>query len=178
MTTIKQSEAIPSSYPAAPAGLSDAAAALNSSTIWQRIENYIAYRWTARAVSWVVEGPGEWVPPLAPATVSTVQIWDGGQWITETLTPSPLGGYQLDAVGPYRFDASVGSGNAPAAVLEAYRRLAEYLAAEAKIDAGVTKTANVVGDLRIETERNVSWIARALINSGAADLLRPYRRAQ
>ena len=33
--------------------------------VWQRIESYVAYRWTPRAVTWIVEGCGEWYPPLA-----------------------------------------------------------------------------------------------------------------
>ena len=94
-TTIKQSEAIPTDYPAAPS-LSTAAAALDEQMIWQRIESYIAYRWTSRAVVWTVEGPGEWHAPLTPATVSTVEVWSrANEWETATLDASPLGGYCL-----------------------------------------------------------------------------------
>ena len=73
---IEQVEVIPATYPAVT-GLSVAAAALDPAMIWQRIEDYIAYRWTARAVVWTVEGPGEWEPPLTPSTVSAVEVWGG-----------------------------------------------------------------------------------------------------
>ncbi len=53
-TTLKETEAIAAAYPATPAGLSTAAAALDPDVIWQRIESYIAHRWTARSVVWTV----------------------------------------------------------------------------------------------------------------------------
>ena len=58
--TLKQDEAVPT-YPATPTGLSTAAAAINASVIWSRIEAYVWTRWTSRAVVWTVEGPGEWM---------------------------------------------------------------------------------------------------------------------
>jgi hypothetical protein len=54
--TIKQTEAIPASYP----GDGDPA-------IWQRLESYIAHRFTSRAVVWIVEGCGEWTAAGGPA---------------------------------------------------------------------------------------------------------------
>lgn len=111
--TLKQIEAIPANYPAAPAGLSVAAAALEPAMIWQRIESYIAHRWTARAVIWTVEGPGDWEAPLTPAILGLVEVWTGTAWAAVTLTASPLGGYALPAEGPYRISASVGVGIAP-----------------------------------------------------------------
>ena len=45
-------------------------------------------------MQWTVEGPGEFVPPLSPATISTVEVWSSADaWEVVTLTPSPLGGY-------------------------------------------------------------------------------------
>lgn len=175
-TTIQQAEAAPPTYPPVPEGLSVAAAALNSAAVWQRIESYVGYRWTARAIVWVVEGPGGWVPPLMPATIATVEKWDDQQWDMAEAGPSPLGGLCFPSTGPYRVTGSVGGGDVPPAVTEAYRRLAEYLAAEGEMPGGATKIASGLGELRNETERAANWIARALINSGAADLLRPYRR--
>ncbi len=175
-TTIQQVEAGPETYPPLPEGLSVAAAALSSAAIWQRIESYVGFRWTERNVVWVVEGPGDWAPPLMPANVLHVDIWDDLQWDTAELDPTPLGGYRLPKEGPYRFEATVGGGDVPAAITEAFRRLAEYLAAEGEMPGGATKIANGLGELRFETERSINWIARALINSGAADLLRPFRR--
>lgn len=170
--TIKQTEAIPESYPAVT--VSDAASPFTD-TAWQRLESYIAHRFTARAATWVVEGPGEWCPPLTPATITTAEIWNGAAWETITADPAPLG-LCLTGDGPYRFTANVGGGTAPAAVIEACRRLAEYLSGEAGTPGASTEKVNA-GPVGVETTRSPAWLAKAMENSGAADLLRPYRRA-
>ena len=113
--TLKQDEAVPASYPATPTSLSTAAAAINAAVIWSRIEAYVTTRWTARAVVWTVEGPGEWVPILVPATIASVDIWTGTGWETTTPAASPLGGYQL-ACATYRMTGTVGGGVVPEAV--------------------------------------------------------------
>ena len=175
--TTQQSEAIPASYPTAPSGLSTAAAALDASMVWQRIESYVAHRWTARAVIWIVEGAGDWCAPLTPATVSATETWQNYAWATATLNPTAYGGYVLPGDGPYRFTASVGSGTPPDAVLNAYRRLAEYMAEDTGTFSGATSESSDIGPVTLSVTRNQAWMARALQNSGAADLLRPYRRA-
>jgi len=179
--TIQQTEAAPNSYPDAPSGLSTAAQALDADMIWQRIEAYLTHRWTERSVTWIAEGPGEWVPPLVPATIATVEVWSSAdEWETATIAASPLGGYFLPATGPYRFTGTVGSGSpaptVPAAVDEAFRRLAEYMAADVGT-AGATSEQTNVGPITLSHRRSASWMAMAMQNSGAGDLLRPYRRS-
>lgn len=112
---LQQIEAVPATWPDAPTGLSDGAAALPAAMIWARIEAWVAWRWTARDMSWVVSGPGDWSPPLTPVTVSTVELWDAqnGVWTATALTASPLGGYVLDGEGPYRFTGSGGDSSTP-----------------------------------------------------------------
>ncbi|HEY8066246.1 MAG TPA: hypothetical protein VIF40_16200 [Methylosinus sp.] len=175
-TTIKQDEAFPASYPPRPTGLSSAASALDAAMIWQRIEAYIAYRYAARAVIWTVEGCGEWRPPLAPTTVSVTEVWSqGGVWEATILDAAPLGGFCLSATGPYRFTASVGGGDMPAAVAEAYRRLAEYFAiARQNANPGV-RQEHVDGVMM--NLFDATALAKAMQNSGAGDLLRSFRRA-
>lgn len=173
--TTKQTEAMPASYPAIT-GLSTAAAAIKDA-VWQRVEAYIAYRWTARTITWVVEGCGEWVPPLQPATISTKEIWIGEAWESVTLAASPLGGYDLPSFGPYRMSGTVGSGTPPTNVIEAVKRLAEYMVAEHLHPGARRWRENVDGVYEAEIERSPEWLARAMQASGAADLLRPYRRA-
>lgn len=176
-TTIKEVEAIPASYPATPSGLSAGAAALDADMIWQRIESHIAYRWTARSVIWTVSECGEWEPPLTPATVATVEVWlDDAIWIVVTPVASPLGGYDLPSDGPYKITATVGSGTVPSAVNEAFKRLAEYMANDPG-RAGATSEQTNVGPITIQHQRAATWMAKAMQNSGAADLLRSYRRA-
>lgn len=166
-TLIKQTEAIPTSYPTLSPAVSD--------VVWQRIESYIAFRYSSRAVTWIVEGPGEWHPPLAPATISTIEVWSrADEWETATLDASPLGGYYLPCTGPYKFTGTVGSGSVPAAVAEAAQRLSAYMAARVT-KAGATSEAITAGSIHIEHRRSASWMAEALQNSGAADLLRNYR---
>lgn len=174
-TTIRQIEAAPSEYPDFTGTLSTAAAALSADMIWQRIESYIAWRWTARSVTWVVEGPGEWHPPLAPATVGTVEVWSrAGEWDTAALDASPLGGYWLPCTGPFRFTATVGSGDMPDSVTEAFRRLAEY-AAQKPGKGGAKSESIAAGSITISSTRDPTWLAKAMQNSGAGDLLRNLR---
>lgn len=175
-TTIKQTEALPEAYPSVSlSGLSAAAAAL-ADAAWQRIEAYTAYRWSERDVEWIVEGCGAWQPPLTPATITTVEIWRADAWEAVTLSPSPLGGYCLPG-GTFRFTGTAGGGVVPPAGEEAFRRLAEYMAADPGTPGATSERTDIPGVMSEETSRAATWMARAMANSGAGDLLRPYRRA-
>ncbi|MBJ3777869.1 hypothetical protein [Acuticoccus mangrovi] len=174
--TIKQTEGVPTSWPDHGLTLSTAAAALDEAMLWQRIEAYIVHRWSARTVAWIVEGPGGWVPPLTPATISTVEVWDcEDDWTAVELSPTPLGGFCLPSCKAYRFTGEVGGGDLPEVVGEAFRRLAEFMAATPG-KPGVMSESVTAGSVSIAHRRSPSWMADALRNSGAADLLRPYRR--
>lgn len=173
--TIKQIEGPADDYPTPPEGLSTAAAALEPALIWQRLEAWIAWRWSVRDAEWIVEGCGEWAPPLTPVTIATTERWAGEAWEAVELPPSPLGGYVLPGVGPYRFAGTAGADDdVPVAVLEAYRRLAEHTAAISYEGAGL-RSENVPDIWQGEYDQRAR--ARALQDSGAADLLRTYRRA-
>jgi len=175
--TLKQVEAIPASYPDVTpfdrfGYIEYSDAPTNEAQVWQRIEAYTAHRWTARSVVWTVEGCGAWEPPLTPATVTLVEVWEMGAWSLTTPIPSPYGSYEFAGDGPYRVTATVGGGDVPAAVQEAFRRLHEYT--RGINDSFKNETAmRQDGD----TEMVTNWTAKALQLSGAADLLRPYRRA-
>ncbi|WP_306111332.1 MULTISPECIES: hypothetical protein [unclassified Roseovarius] len=169
-------EAVPASYPDAPSGLSTEAAAVNADMIWQRIEGYIAYRFTEREVKWIVEGPGNWQPSLGPASVTAVEVWQDYAWTSTLLNASPLGGYEIKGCGPYRITADVGGMTVPEDVNEAFRRFAEYVADASVNSPTSTSEQHTVGPVTMEFQRPVNWIARALQHSGAADLLRKYRR--
>lgn len=173
--TVDIQEAAPETWPDAPSGLSEAAAALAPALVWGRLEGFIAHRWGERDCVFLAAGPGDWQPPLVPATVSTVEVWEGYAWTSATLNPSPLGGYELPGEGPYRITATVGAGGEPpAAVLEAYRRLAEYWAV-AEDHPGASSFRTNVGPVSLDEQRAPTWRARAIHLSGAADLLRPWR---
>lgn len=179
--TLKEVEAIPTEYPTVT-GLSDKAAALDADALWQRIEAYCRVRWTDRQVIWTVEGEGEWEAPLQPATLTMVEVWESGAWGECTPAASPWGGYDLPGDGPYRITSDVGGGDVPAAVLEAFRRLAEY-SVEMTADSMVTGHPSItshsvsIGDAIDESfRRPTNWTGKALDMSGAADLLRPYKR--
>ncbi len=174
--TVRQEEAVPDSLPAVPAGLSEAAAALDSAAVWARIEAYVAHRWSPREVVWVVEGAGEWIPPLTPATVSKTEVWGQIGFSEASLAPSPLGGLDLPG-GTHRITATVGGGEVPAEVQEAFRRLAEYMAETSERPGASSYSVNIGGAIIEEVTRAPAWMARAMQNSGAADLLRKYRRA-
>jgi len=181
--TVMQTEDAPASWPGAPAGLSDKAAAIEPAVLWQRLESWIAHRFAARDVTWIVEGPGAWSAPLAPATVTDAQQWGGTAWVDYPLLAGPFG-YHLPA-GQFKIVATVGGGDVPAAVAEAYRRLAEYSAEigdpfNTMQDApgASSYSSDIGGELQESFTRPSTWAARALHYSGAADLLRPYRRAR
>jgi hypothetical protein len=172
---IRAIEDAPEAFPDAPSGLSAAAAALDPAMIWRRLEAYLAHRWSEREVIWTVEGPGEWTPPLTPATLETAEYWDGSAYVETALAPGPLG-HELEAY-TYRLTATVGGGPVPEDAAEAFRRLAEYLAADAGTPGSSRYSVTIGGNLSEAIDRNPAWMARALQNSGAADLLRRYRRA-
>lgn len=165
---LSQDEGEPGSYPADPS-ITDTA------TIWQRIEAFIAYRWGERSVTWIVEGPGDWLPPLAPYTVDTVERWTGTDWETTTLDASPFG-LCLEA-DIYRITATVGTTDTPPAMVqEAVTRLSEYLAEEWEGGALANSySVDLGGSLSYQAERPTNWHGKAIHLSGAADLLRRYR---
>lgn len=176
LETIHQEETAPEAYPDPPEGLAENAAELDAAMLWQRIEDYTAWRWTPRAVTWIVQGRGEWRPPLAPASVTQAYTWSGSDWSEIELSPAPLG-YSLRG-GRYKIEATVGADNpAPEAVQEAYRRLAEYLSGRDRGPSGTSNYSATIGSSLSESwQRSPAWIARAMVFSGAADLLRRYRR--
>ncbi|WP_376695362.1 hypothetical protein [Wenzhouxiangella sp. EGI_FJ10305] len=172
---IKQDEGTPTSYPTI-SGLSTAAQALNQDALWKRIEDWIAYRYGERQVIWTVIGPGNFIPPLTPYTIDTSEKWDGEQYESVTLDDAPLG-YDLDDY-TYRITATVGTtDDPPEAVVEAFTRLAEYLADDAQLYKTVNNQSVKFGSgLEYTADRPTLWQARALQYSGAADMLRDYRR--
>lgn len=195
MTDILQrTEDAPATYPVIPQGLHERFS-LEIDTdyqryIWQRLEAYIAHRWTPRTVAWVVQGEGSWKPDLTPFTFTSSEIWQDESWGSFSLSPSPVGGYEIPDEESYRITCEVGAGDPPEAVWEAFIRLANYcvsLAVPGNTDLGtsVSLPANVTtfsfpsihGDGDISFQRSANWLARAMQNSGAADLLRRYRRA-
>ncbi len=177
MMICERREEFPATYPDTPEGLlSDKAAALDDVLIWDRIESYIAHRWTEREVVWIVLGPGEFVPDLKPATITAQEVWSATGYVATSLDPSPLGGVMLPGDGHYRFTATVGGGTVPAGVWEAFRRLAEYYA-ERPRHQGAGRVTNETGPLKTDFDRTPKWVAMAMQLSGAADLLRQYRRA-
>lgn len=173
---IKQFEAIPAAYPDPPSGLSSDAGALDADAIWARIEAYTAHRFTAREVVWTLLGGGgdQWHPTLTPVLSRVAHEWSDDAWAPVTLLDGPLG-ICLPYDGTYRITAQVGGGDVPAPVSEAFRRLAEYLTDDT--GSGVRQTSVNVGPITSSETRHVEWLPRALQLSGAADLLRNYRRA-
>lgn len=164
--TISQVEAIPAAYPTA-----------DHDALWQRIEAYVAHRWTERSVVWIVDGPGHWRAPLTPVSGLSAEIWKNGAYEAVTLEASPMGGVVLPR-GTYRITATVGADNAvPAIAMRAFERLRDYIEAEPVGVPGASSYSINLGQISENYRRNPAYIARALEMSGAADLLRQYRRA-
>ena len=170
-TVLEQSEELPDFYPVLK-GIPD--------HVWQRLESYIALRFTERIVVWTVEGCGEFTAPLKPAAMTKIEIWDdvAKVWtdITANAEVSPRG-YWLHGIGPYRFTATVGDDEPPpAAVCKAAQLLAAYMAANPGTPGATRRRDEVAGLGQTDVWLQPSWMARAMQNSGAGDLLRPYRR--
>src|SRR5699024_2783441 len=110
------------------------------------------------------------LPRLRPATLTQAEHWMGGDWMTFTPDKGPLG--LILSGGMYRLTYDVGSADTPPdAVLEAYRRLAEYWGEVGGLEPGATSITD--GDYSVTRSANTA--GRALQYSGAADLLRRYR---
>ncbi|WP_022695867.1 hypothetical protein [Ponticaulis koreensis] len=182
-TTLKQQEAIPAERPEVtqfahwelPTGVEGhGVATVNVEAVWQRLESWIAYRWGERSVIWTVQGGGEWQAPLYPATIATIEVWQDDAWAETTLTAGPLGGLDTTDGETYRVTATVGStDDPPEAVQEAFRRLHEYSRGIAEqFKDSFAYIGHGDGETRI-----AAFAAKAMSLSGAADLLRKYRRA-
>jgi hypothetical protein len=174
-------ESRPATYPAKPSGLSAAANAYSAAFIWHTLERRIAWRWAAREVVVVLEGgPGPFDPPLRPAQIDLAEAWNGDEWEAVTLAPTPRGGVHLSSRAPYRITMTAGDTDAPPdLMLEAYRRLAEYLGEveNEPIPAGAESYSIDLGGVKESTRLDPWRRARALDMSGAGDLLRVYRKA-
>lgn len=171
--TIRQTEGDPATWPDTPA-LSTEAAALDPAVVWRRIEAHCAWRWGVRSIEWIVEGTGRWRAPLTPAAIATVEIWSSESWVAATAPLSPFGGYDFPGCGPYRITGTVGTDEPSGDVLEAFRRLAEYMAASPG-KPGASSESVSAGSVSLSHSRPGDWLGRAMTNSGAADLLRRYR---
>lgn len=166
---LSRHEDAPDAWPAVSGVDSDALA-----WAWPRIEAWIAWRFCARDVTWRVDGSGEWQPDLRPLDVVAAKAWIGNAWDSVTLTPAP-DGYYLPH-GRYEITATAGDGvSVPDDVAEAVRRLVAYHTGLAAIPAGARGYSASI-DIQSESFRfDDRAAARAIHNSGAADLLRPYR---
>lgn len=172
--TLRTVEAEPAARPSVE-GLSAAAAAIPADVVWSRLEGWCAHRWGVREVVFLVEGCGPWEAPLRPATVALAERWTAGAWVAFDPVAAPVGMELPAGEDPFRITATVGDATAPAAVLEAFRRLAEFMAqASAEIAGGHgANTSGRDGDFGFA--RPTGWAAQALHLSGASDLLRPWR---
>lgn len=179
-TALQQIEAEPLQYPALPEGLSQSALAAVISdqkvaSIWKRIEDHVVHRWTERRVTWIIDGQGDWLPPLTPiAEIITVEKWEVSAWVAVTVEPTPMGGLSFPTDCHYRVVATVGGGLAPVNVTEAFRRMAEYLGG-IRGSASELSFTRSVGDVTNRIRNEPDFMGMALQKSGAADLLRHYR---
>lgn len=179
-TALQQIEAEPLQYPPLPEGLSQPALAAvvsdqRAGSIWKRIEDHVAHRWTERRVTWIVEGSGDWTPPLSPiAEIITVEEWQNSTWMAVSVSPTPMGGLNFPNDNHYRVVATVGAGLAPVNVVEAFRRMAEYLGG-IRGSASEMSSARSVGDVTNRVRNEADFMGMALQKSGAADLLRNHR---
>ena len=177
-------EVPPASYPPEPSGLgavpevqTGVPMPLSADVIWPRIEAWIDQRWTSRSVTWIVEGPGDFDPPLSPINSASTDLWNGSAWESVTLDASFMGGWSLPGDGPYRINADVGGGTVPEVVNQAYRRLHDYMACTPGRPT-YTQHSTALDIISENWSKPEVMLARAMQNSGAGDLLRVYRRTK
>lgn len=193
----------PSAYPEVPrsALLMDDATGIPD-WIWERIEAYCNWRWTPREAQIEIDGSG-WISlPVRPLRVTKLEYFDemvsyrSSETSWTEFTPASAarqrGGKIYSPFSHCRITGIVGENNpAPPAVIQAAVRLHAYLghtpesfpmwatgrthtAENTTESEGSSSTSN-----RNESfQRPANYIAKAMQNSGAADLLRPYRRAR
>lgn len=149
--------------------------------LWERIESYTARRWSVRQCIWTVQGAGDWRPHLLPAANFVVSYFDDTTktWTAAVAEETALGFY-LPRSAVYKIVADVGAnaGEVPSGVVEAYKRLSQYAGErfQEQTPAGSSDYSLNLGDGVDESiTRAPNWIARAMQNSGAGDLLRSYR---
>lgn len=165
--TIRTIEAVPEEWPDT----------VTPAWVWQRIESWCNTRWTPREVVWLIQGEGEWTPPLTPAVITTVETY-AGTWGVAAAAVTPFGAIALRG-DSHRVTAIVGADNpASASVIEAARRLTAYAESAGGENPAHSSYSASVGPIREETRREAHALPQMLQNSGAADLLRPYRKAR
>lgn len=182
----KEVEALPERYP--PNYLTFKTAEVIGwfvTTSWERIEAYIRTRYTPRQVIWTIEGneDDEWCPPLSPIVSKTVKKWENQAWVSASLSDGPIG-LVLPSSGIFEITAQVGAGDPPNAVLTAHRKLSWYLSTDPELAGNLSYQTSDSYDrpeaystsTSKQFTRLASHAAKAMQNSGAADLLRPYRR--
>ncbi len=194
---LKETEETPTVYPDVPFDCAHSALSVQADLVWSRIESYTRTRYTPRLLTWVIEGAQDecWIPPLGPIVTFTAERWDESGWVSETLPDGPLG-QCLPTCGVFKITAQVGAGDPPVAVNEAFARLAKYISAIQRTpgerlamrqmslnryEQPPSRQTPSQDSVRIQevdgsAEYLANWPARALQLSGAADLLRPYRR--
>ena len=156
-------------YPEPPDGLSDDAAAIEPAVIWDRLEAFCNYRWSETVMEFVVapDHPVMWTQPYLPSVVDLVN--------GEPAEPDEFGAVRIN--GRSKVRATIGGAAPSETVLAAYRRLAEYFAVRDEMPAGAQRYAVSIGDISETISKRPDHMARAMHNSGAADLLRKFRKA-
>jgi len=157
--------------PAIPAGR------LSWAALWARLDQWVVFRWTPRAVDWWVrtEREIEFVPRLRPlVSVDEVQVFESGAYASRTIERTARG-VILPESGDWQVTATIGAAPTPPDATEASRLLAEYWATQLDALPGVhTSKLSVGGSFDTQEERDPRFMAKALELSGAADLLRRY----
>ena len=156
-------------YPAKPSGLSTDAEAIDAAVIWDRLEAFTNYRWSTTEIEFVVNPDHEiqWKPPYVPFGILEVN--------GEPADPDTFGAVTLR--NRSKVLVTIGGATPSPTVNKAYRRLAEYFAVRDDMPAGAQRYSVNIGDISETISKRSDHMARAMQNSGAADLLRKYKKA-
>ncbi|MDQ2067081.1 hypothetical protein Q9295_11895 [Xinfangfangia sp. CPCC 101601] len=151
-------------YPAAPPDVTGSI----PEVIWSILENYVATRWSTAEVEFVVHSPcrNGWRPPYYPWVVQSV---DG-----DPAEVNEFGEVTLEP-GRHKVVCQIGGQVVTAGVQEAYRRLSAYYSDPDNQKGYSRYSVNLGGEISESWSRGRN--TSAVGNSGAAELLRKYRKA-
>jgi len=178
-------EEIPDSYPEVPlTALAAPDFGPPAAWVWARIEAYCSWRWTPRVARLEVYNHSGWIRmPVRPFRVTKLEICNSSgqfwEWTELDISCAPQRGWNIYAPGLNTCIRGIAGENnpAPGAVIHAAVRLHTYLAHQPEsFPLWATSKSHAQGDSNDGFQRPANYIAKAMQHSGAADLLRTYRR--
>ena len=106
-----------------------------------------------------------------------MERWEGDAWTLAAIQDAPVG--IKFTPGTYRVSGTAGTAETPRPdAIEGYRRYAEVVAATGEKPGFTRWSRNIGGEYVVSWTRERNAMAKAMLSSGAADILRRYRKVR